>query len=72
MTAIERIEVYAVGPDVELQGWASDLPPQYATLTIARVFDEDGAEGVGATPSYSTGRFDLARAREPARCSRRA
>ena len=60
MTAIERIEVYAVGPDVELQGWASDLPPQYATLTIARVFDEDGAEGVGATPSYSTGHFDLA------------
>jgi L-alanine-DL-glutamate epimerase-like enolase superfamily enzyme len=58
--AIERVEVSAVGPDVALQGWASDLPPQHATLTIVRVFDEAGLEGVGATPSYSSGRFDLA------------
>jgi L-alanine-DL-glutamate epimerase-like enolase superfamily enzyme len=57
---IERIEVSAVGPAVALQSWASELPPQHATLTIVRVFDEDGAEGVGATPSYSTGRFDRA------------
>jgi L-alanine-DL-glutamate epimerase-like enolase superfamily enzyme len=57
--AVERIEVFAVGPDVALQGWASDLPPQHATLTIVRVFDDAGGEGVGATPSYSTGRFDL-------------
>ena len=60
MSVIERIEVSAVGPDVALQGWASDLPPQHATLTIVRVFDEDGTEGVGGTPSYSTGQFDLA------------
>jgi L-alanine-DL-glutamate epimerase-like enolase superfamily enzyme len=57
---IERVEVLAVGPDVALQSWASELSPQHATLTIVRVFDEDGSEGVGATPSYSTGRFDLA------------
>jgi len=57
---IERIEVSAVGPDVALQSWASELPPQNATLTIVRVFDEDGTEGIGATPSYSTGRFDRA------------
>jgi L-alanine-DL-glutamate epimerase-like enolase superfamily enzyme len=60
VSVIERIEVSAIGPDVALQGWASDLPPQHATLTIVRVFDEDGVEGVGGTPSYSTGRFDLA------------
>jgi L-alanine-DL-glutamate epimerase-like enolase superfamily enzyme len=57
---IERIEVWAVGPDVALQSWATGLSPQHATLTIVRVFDEDGMEGVGATPSYSTDRFDLA------------
>ena len=28
-------------------------------MTIVRVFDEDGYEGVGATPSYSSGRWDL-------------
>lgn len=59
MTRIDRIEALAVGPDVERMGWADELPPQHATLTIVRVFDGDGHEGVGATPSYSTGRFDL-------------
>lgn len=57
---IDRVEVLAVGPDVALLGWAQELPPQHATLTIVRVFDENGIVGVGATPSYSTGRFDLA------------
>ena len=59
MSRIERLEVLAVGPDVELMGWAQELPPQHATLTIVRAFDDTGHEGVGATPSYSTGRFDL-------------
>jgi L-alanine-DL-glutamate epimerase-like enolase superfamily enzyme len=44
---------------VARQSWASDLPEQYATLTIARMVADDGSEGVGATPAYSTGRFDL-------------
>ena len=57
---IERIEVRAVGPDVDRYSWASDLDQQYGTLTIVRMFDDQGFEGVGATPSYSTGRFDLA------------
>jgi L-alanine-DL-glutamate epimerase-like enolase superfamily enzyme len=59
MSKIERLEVLAVGPDVQLMGWAQELPPQHATLTIVRAFDDAGHEGVGATPSYSTGRFDL-------------
>lgn len=57
--AITRVEVLAVGPDVPCQSWAWNLPPQYATLTIVRVFDALGNEGVGATPSYSRDRFDL-------------
>jgi L-alanine-DL-glutamate epimerase-like enolase superfamily enzyme len=57
---IERIEVRAVGPDVDRYSWASDLDQQYGTLTVVRMFDDQGFEGVGATPSYSTGRFDLA------------
>lgn len=56
---IERIEVRAVGPDVDRYSWASDLDQQYGTLTIVRAFDDRDFEGVGATPSYSTGRFDL-------------
>src|SRR6476659_5115412 len=57
---IERIEVRGVGPDVDRYSWASDLDQQYGTLTIVRMFDDQGFEGVGAAPSYSTGRFDLA------------
>src|SRR5438094_3779765 len=56
---IERIEARAVGPNVDRYSWASDLEQQYGTLTIVRAFDDQGFEGVGATPSYSTGRFDL-------------
>ena len=56
---IQRIEVRAIGPDVERLSWASDLDQQYGTLTIVRAFDDQGLDGVGATPSYSTGRFDL-------------
>jgi L-alanine-DL-glutamate epimerase-like enolase superfamily enzyme len=57
-TVIERIEARAVGPDVDRYSWASDLDQQYGTLTIVRAFDDEGFEGIGATPSYSTGRFD--------------
>lgn len=57
---IDRVEVMAVAPEVPRMAWAADLDAQCATLTIVRIHDEDGAEGVGATPSYSTGRFDLA------------
>jgi L-alanine-DL-glutamate epimerase-like enolase superfamily enzyme len=56
---IERIEARAIGPEVAHLSWASELPPQYPTLTIVRVRDDEGVEGVGVTPSYSTGRFDL-------------
>ena len=57
---IARVEVLAVGPETTRQSWAWNLPPQYATLTIVRIFDALGNEGVGATPSYSRDRFDLA------------
>ena len=56
---IQRIEARAIGPDVDRYSWASDLDQQYGTLTVVRVLDDSGIEGVGATPSYSTGRFDL-------------
>jgi L-alanine-DL-glutamate epimerase-like enolase superfamily enzyme len=57
---VERIDVLAVGPEVTRQTWAWNLPPQHATLTVVRMFDDAGNEGVGATPSYSRDRFDLA------------
>jgi L-alanine-DL-glutamate epimerase-like enolase superfamily enzyme len=56
---IERINVYAMRPDVERFSWADTLPDQYMTATIVRVFDDSGSEGVGTTPSYSRSAVDL-------------
>ena len=56
---IQRIEARAIGPDVDRYSWASDLDQQYGTRPVVRVHDDSGIEGLGATPSYSTGRFDL-------------
>lgn len=56
---IEQVEVRAVFPDAARHSWAWNLPEQFATLNLVRVVDQDGYEGVGASPSYSTGRFDL-------------
>jgi L-alanine-DL-glutamate epimerase-like enolase superfamily enzyme len=55
---IARIEVIAAGPDVPRTTWAS-MPPQFMTLSLVRVWDTDGAEGVGACENYAAGRFDL-------------
>ncbi len=58
MSKIERIEVLAVGPDVPRTTWAS-MPDQQMALTLVRVWDSDGACGVGAAQSYAAEMFDL-------------
>jgi L-alanine-DL-glutamate epimerase-like enolase superfamily enzyme len=55
---IARIEVIAAGPDVPRTTWAS-MPPQFMALSLVRIFDSDGAEGIGACENYAAGRFDL-------------
>lgn len=59
MRVIEKIEVWAVGPDVPRTTWAS-MPPQYMTMVVVRITDSDGAQGFGGTQSYAAGQFDLA------------
>jgi L-alanine-DL-glutamate epimerase-like enolase superfamily enzyme len=38
--------------------WAS-MPPQYISLIIARIWDSDGACGLGASQTYAAGGFDV-------------
>ncbi len=45
---IERIEVSVVGPEERRYTWSHDLPPQYQSNTLIRVFTDEGIEGVGA------------------------
>lgn len=58
MTNIVRIEVLAYGPDIPRTTWAG-MPPQQMTLTVVRIWDSDGAEGLGATETYCGYGFDM-------------
>jgi L-alanine-DL-glutamate epimerase-like enolase superfamily enzyme len=55
---IERVEVRVLGPDVVRTTWAS-MPPQFMAMVLVRVWDADGAWGVGASENYASGDFDL-------------
>ena len=56
---IERIEVRAVAPPVERFTWSDDLPDQYATNTVVRIFTDDGVEGVAGV--WNATSFDYER-----------
>jgi L-alanine-DL-glutamate epimerase-like enolase superfamily enzyme len=58
--AIERIKVYAIGPETERLAWASDMSVQYMTLTILRLTTRGGLEGIAGAASYSEYGFDSA------------
>jgi len=55
---IERVEVRAVGPEIERYTWSHDLPEQYMTNTIVRLYTDEGVEGVGAVANYTSYDFD--------------
>ena len=43
---IERIEVRSVAPPTEQFTWSDDLPAQFATNTVVRLYTDAGVEGV--------------------------
>lgn len=55
---IERVRVYAVGPNPPQYRWALDMKPQFVTLTLLRVTTKGGIEGIGAEMTYSGAGFD--------------
>jgi L-alanine-DL-glutamate epimerase-like enolase superfamily enzyme len=57
---IERIKVYAVGPETERYTWAKNHTPQYVTNTIARLFTRSGLEGVAGAMSVTEFGFSAA------------
>ena len=57
---IERIEVQAVAPPTEQFTWSDDLPAQYATNTVLRLYTDTGLEavsGVWNATSYGFERY---------------
>ena len=55
---IERIEVRAVAPRVERFAWSYDLPDQFSTNTLVRIYTDDGVEGVGGVWNATSFDYD--------------
>jgi L-alanine-DL-glutamate epimerase-like enolase superfamily enzyme len=55
---IDRVEVYVVAPEVQRFTWCAQLPPQYMTNTVVRIYTDDGLEGVGGVSNYTSHDFE--------------
>ncbi len=55
---IERVEVRAVAPQVQRFTWSHDLPDQFSTNTIVRIFTDAGVEGVGGAWNATSFDYD--------------
>ena len=49
---ITRVEVRAVGPAVTRYTWSHDIPEQFMTNTIVRIFTDEGLTGTGSVANY--------------------
>ncbi len=58
--AIDRIEVYAVGPEVARYRWVWNMAEQFMTNTVIRVFTKGGLEGIAGAISFSEYGFSSA------------
>ena len=55
---IERVEVQVVGPKVQRFTWSHDLPEQYMTNTLVRIFTDEGIEGFAGVSNYTSYDYD--------------
>ena len=55
---ISKIEVRAVAPPVDRFTWSNDLPDQYSTNTIVRIFTDEGIEGVAGVWNATSFNFE--------------
>ncbi|MDP7204042.1 MAG: hypothetical protein QGH11_00625, partial [Pirellulaceae bacterium] len=55
---IRRVEVRAVGPAVTRYTWSHDIPEQFMTNTIVRIFTDQGLVGTGAVANYTSYDYD--------------
>ena len=57
---IERVEVRVIGPELRRYSWSHDLPLQYQTNTLVRIFTDEGVVGVAGVwnaTSYAYERY---------------
>lgn len=55
---IERVEIRVVAPKVRRYTWSYDLPDQYATNTLVRVYTDEGFEGAAGVWNATSYDYD--------------
>jgi L-alanine-DL-glutamate epimerase-like enolase superfamily enzyme len=55
---IDKVEVRVVAPKVPRYTWSEDLPEQFMTNTLVRVFTDAGVEGTGGVTNYTSFDYD--------------
>ncbi|MBI3464410.1 MAG: mandelate racemase/muconate lactonizing enzyme family protein [Planctomycetes bacterium] len=55
---IDRVELRVVAPKVPRYTWSHDLPEQYMTNTLVRVYTDAGVEGIGGVTNYTSYDYD--------------
>lgn len=55
---IERVQVYAIGPETTRYTWASDMGEQFMTNNVVRLTTRGGLEGIGAGASFTEHAYD--------------
>ena len=56
---ITKVEIRAVAPPVDRFTWSDDLPDQYSTNTVVRIYTDEGIEGVAGV--WNATSFDFER-----------
>ena len=56
---ISKVEVRAVAPPVDRFTWSDDLPDQYSTNTLVRIYTDEGIEGIAGV--WNATSFDFER-----------
>jgi len=55
---IDRVEVRVVAPKVPRYTWSHDLPEQFMTNTLVRIYTDAGVEGIGGVSNYTSFDYD--------------
>jgi L-alanine-DL-glutamate epimerase-like enolase superfamily enzyme len=55
---IERAELSVIGPETKRYTWSHDLPEQFQSVTILRLFTDDGVEGIAGVWNAASYDYD--------------
>ena len=55
---IKRVEIQVIGPETEHQTWSDDLPGQYQSNTLIRIYTDSGIEGIAGVWNATSFGYD--------------